>query len=156
MSVTKFIIAILSILSIGLISVVLIFPIHNELVELIEYFDFLLCMFFVLDFLNQFYEAKSKSEYLFKKGGWLDLISSIPVIDQFRYARVFRVFSVMRFIKSIKLLLNFFKTNKSQTLYGTVLLTIILIVFVSTYFVLYLEMNSGNIKQLKTHCGGLS
>lgn len=145
MSVLNFIIAILSILSLGLISFSFFIEIDSELYRLIEYLDFLLCIFFFGDFLKQFYIAKNRWKY-FYTFGWIDLLSSIPVVNEFRYARVLRIFRVLRIIKSIKLLKAFLVNHKKQTLFGVTSLIIVLSVFVCTYLVLYFEQDVGNIK----------
>lgn len=145
MTIVKFIIAILSILSIGVISVIFFIHIDPELTHLLEYFDILLCLFFLGDFIKQFIQSENKWRYFYTYG-WIDLLSSIPVVNEFRYARFLRVFRVLRLVKSLKLLTDFFKTNKQKTVYGTVLLLMILSSFTCTFFVLYLEKDIGNIQ----------
>ena len=145
MTIVNFIIAILSILSIGVISVTFFIDIDAELYQLLEYFDVLLCLFFFGDFMNQLAQAKNKWRYFYTYG-WVDLLSSIPVVNEFRYARFLRVFRIFRLIKSLKLLTDFFKKNKQKTVYGSVLLLMILSIFTCTFFVLYVEKDIGNIQ----------
>lgn len=145
MTIVNFIIAILSILSTGIISVTFFIDNDPELTNLLEYFDILLCLFFFGDFIKQFAQAKNKWRYFYTYG-WIDLLSSIPVVNEFRYARILRVFRVLRLVKSLKLLTDFFKKNKQETVYGTVLLLMILSIFTCTFFVLYLEKDIGNIQ----------
>jgi voltage-gated potassium channel len=145
MTIVNFIIAILSILSIGVISLTFFIDIDPELTHLLEYFDILLCLFFFGDFINQFAQAKNKWRYFYTYG-WIDLLSSIPVVNEFRYARFLRVFRVLRLVESLKLLTDFFKKNKQETVYGTVLLLMILSIFTCTFFILYLEKDIGNIQ----------
>lgn len=145
MTIVNFIIAILSILSIGVISITFFIDIDPELNHLLEYFDILLCLFFFGDFVKHFVQAKNKWRYFYTYG-WIDLLSSIPVVNEFRYARFLRVFRVLRLVKSLKLLTDFFKKNKQETVYGTVLLLMILSIFTCTFFILYLEKDIGNIQ----------
>lgn len=78
--------------------------------------------------------------------GWLDLLSSIPVIYEFRYIRIFRVFRVLRIIKSLNILYKFIKTNKRASLYGLIVFSSTIILILSSTLVLYLEQDVGNIK----------
>ena len=100
MVIANIIVSLLSIFSIVLLSITFFIPVESELYKLIGYFDFLLCIVFLCDFFSQLFVAKSKWKYFYTVG-WLDLLSSIPIIYQFRFIRVFRIFRVLRIIKSI-------------------------------------------------------
>lgn len=52
-------------------------------------FDYVVCAFFVTDFIKQLIAAKPKTAYL--KYGWIDFISSIPALPVLMWARVFRL-----------------------------------------------------------------
>lgn len=145
MKIANFVIAILSLLSIAIISLTFFLDIDAELLRLLEYFDFILCLFFFGDFIKQLTTTENKWRYFYTYG-WIDLLSSIPVINELRYARVLRIFRVIRVIKSIKLLNDFLINHKKQTLFGTVVLLIILSIFVCTFFVLHVEEHVGNIQ----------
>jgi voltage-gated potassium channel len=145
MSVTNFIAAILSIISVALISTTLFIDMDPELINLLNYFDLGLCVFFFGDFLNSLYKSKNKFEYFYKQG-LVDLLSSVPVIQELRFARFLRVFRVFRLINSINKLTYFLKTNKKQTLYGSVLLLMVLSIFICTFAILWIEKDVGNIK----------
>ncbi|WP_019039644.1 potassium channel family protein [Psychroflexus tropicus] len=145
LSVSKLIIAFLSVLSIILLSFTFFLDPDSELNRLIHYYDFGLCMIFLYDFFHQLYKREKRWNYFYTYG-WLDLLSSIPLVDQFRYARVFRIFRVLRIIKSFKLLYNFITSNKRESLYGLIVFTSTLILILSSTLVLYLEKDVGNIK----------
>ncbi|SEA13969.1 potassium channel family protein [Psychroflexus halocasei] len=145
LSVTKLIIALLSLFSIGLLSATFFLDPKSEVSRLIEYYDILLCIVFFVDFCVQLYNAKNRKKFFFSIG-WLDLISSIPVIHEFRYVRIFRVFRVIRIVKSIRLLINFIRTHKVQSLYGFILFISITTVILTSTLVLYFEKDIGNIK----------
>ena len=53
---------------------------------LLGIFDFVVCAFFMTDFIKQLVKAKPKSAYL--KYGWIDFISSIPAFPMLMWARV--------------------------------------------------------------------
>ena len=144
-SVSNIVIMLLSIFSIALLSLTLFIPETSELYKLLTYFDFILCLIFLYDFLHQFFSAKKKWKYMYTIG-WLDLLSSIPVVSELRYIRIFRIFRVFRIIKSIKLLIEFIKENKASSLYGFVVFSAFTTLVICTTAVLYVEQEVGNIK----------
>ncbi len=144
-SVSNIVIMLLSIFSIALLTLSFFLPLGSEIDRLITFFDFVLCLFFLYDFVKQLYIAKNRWKYFYTIG-WLDLLSSIPVVSELRYIRVFRIFRVFRIIKSIKLLVQFIKENKASSLYGFVVFTAFTILVITTTAVLYVEQEVGNIK----------
>jgi voltage-gated potassium channel len=145
LTVTKLIVALLSLFSIALLSLTFFIESDSELNRLIHYYDFGLCLVFLYDFFVQLYKRKKRWKYFFTYG-WLDLLSSIPVIYEFRYIRIFRVFRVLRIIKSLNILYKFIKTNKRASLYGLIVFSSTIILILSSTLVLYLEQDVGNIK----------
>lgn len=145
LTVTKLIVALLSLFSIALLSLTFFIESDSELNRLIHYYDFGLCLVFLYDFFVQLYKRKKRWKYFFTYG-WLDLLSSIPVIYEFRYIRIFRVFRVLRIVKSLNILYKFIKTNKRASLYGLIVFSSTIILILSSTLVLYLEQDVGNIK----------
>ncbi|MBZ9627842.1 potassium channel family protein [Psychroflexus sp. CAK57W] len=145
LSVTKLIVALLSIFSIILLSFTFFIDQDSELNQLIQYYDFGLCMVFLYDFFVQLYKRKKRWRYFFTYG-WLDLLSSIPVISEFRYIRVLRIFRILRIIRSLNMLYRFIITNKKASLYGLIVFVSTIILILSSTLVLYLEQDVGNIK----------
>lgn len=145
LSVTKLIIALLSIFSILLLSVTFFLEPDSELNRLIHYYDYGLCAVFLYDFFVQLYKRKKRWRYFYTYG-WLDLLSSIPVIDQFRFVRVLRIFRILRIVKSFKILRNFITSNKKASLYGLIVFISTVILILSSSVVLYIEKDVGNIK----------
>jgi voltage-gated potassium channel len=145
LTVTKLIVALLSLFSIALLSLTFFIESDSELNRLIHYYDFGLCLVFLYDFFVQLYKRKKRWKYFFTYG-WLDLLSSIPVIYEFRYIRIFRVFRVLRIIKSLNILYKFIKTNKRASLYGLIVFSSTIILILSSTLVLYLEQDVGSIK----------
>jgi len=145
MSVYKLVIAILSLVSIIMLSASLFIDKDGEVYRLINYYDYGLCTVFLYDFFKQLKTADNKWRY-FYTWGWLDLISSIPVVSYFRAARFFRIFRVVRIFKSMKILILFLRSNRKSSLYGVLVLFIAFTVIISSVFVLYLEQDVGNIR----------
>jgi voltage-gated potassium channel len=144
-SVSNLIIMMLSIFSIALLSLTFFLPSTSETYRLLTFFDFILCLIFIYDFLVQLFTAPNKWKYMYTIG-WLDLLSSIPVVSELRYIRIFRIFRIFRIIKSIKLLVDFIRENRASTLYGFVVFSAFIILVLSTTLILYLEHDVGNIK----------
>ncbi len=145
LSVPKLIIAFLSIFSILLLGYTFFLEEESELNRLLHYYDFGLCMVFLYDFFQQLYKRKKRWQYFYTYG-WLDLLSSIPVIDQLRFIRILRIFRILRIIKSFKILYNFIVSNKKASLYGLIIFSSTLILILSSSFVLHIEKDVGNIK----------
>ena len=144
-SVSNLVIMMLSIFSIALLSLTFFLPETSELYRLLTFFDFLLCIAFIYDFIFQLFTVSNKWRYMYTIG-WLDLLSSIPVVSELRYIRIFRIFRIFRIIKSTKLLVEFIKENRASTLYGFVVFSAFIIIVISTALVLYVEQDVGNIK----------
>lgn len=99
-----------------------------EIALLLQRIDLCICLVFLADFFVNLYKAESKLEYM--KWGWIDLISSIPLLDPLRWGRLARVVRILRFfrtIKSLKLLISSIISSKFQSL----TLVVLLITFVS-------------------------
>jgi voltage-gated potassium channel len=107
----------------------------------------MLCVLFAVDFVRDLKAAENKLKYFFTIG-WLDLLSSIPVIHELRFARLFKLVRIIRVVKSIKLLVDFMKSDKRQSVYAIILLMITLSIIVTSASVLHVEQHaaSGNIK----------
>ncbi len=85
--------------------------------------DLCICLIFLADFFVNLYYAESKRAYL--KWGWIDLISSIPLMEPLRWGRLARLIRIIRFLralKSLRVLINAIHTSKFQSLTLTVLL----------------------------------
>lgn len=96
--------------------------------------DFVVCLFFLADFVLRF--AKAPDKWAYMKWGWIDLLSSIPLLDNLRYGRlisvvrILRILRIMRVIRSVKMLLTFVLRSRIQGTFSLVAaMSIILIVF---------------------------
>lgn len=99
-----------------------------EVSLLLQRVDLSICVVFLVDFFVNFYKGESKLKYM--KWGWIDLVSSIPLLDPLRWGRLARVVRILRFfrtIKSLKLLISSILSSRFQSL----TLVVLLITFVS-------------------------
>ncbi|WP_086930870.1 ion transporter [Agarilytica rhodophyticola] len=110
----------------------------------LQYIDFSICILFLGDFFVNLYRADSKLAYI--KWGWLDFISSIPVIDPLRWARISKVIRILRFlrtIKSIKVLILSIQRSKFQSFTLVVLLITFLAYTICASMILEYERDAG-------------
>ena len=143
-----YLIIVLSITSLGMLFVLLSKDLPSEIQKLIEVFDLMICGIFFVDFLLRLFMAPSKKHYL--KWGWIDLISSLPMIDQLRVGRLFRVVRLVRAMKGA-----WIGTKKLDRRLQDPFISVALIAFICVIFgaisVLYLESGApgGNIKSAR-------
>jgi len=107
---------------------------------LLDKIDFLICLFFLYDFFARFYKAKSKLQFL--KWGWIDFISSIPVLGVFQWARISRVIRIIRILRafrSTKVLLQYLFRNCSRGTFATAALVSLLMTIFSSIAILNFE-----------------
>ncbi len=110
----------------------------------LQYIDFCICIIFLGDFFANLYRAESKLAYM--KWGWLDFISSIPVLDPLRWARISKIIRILRFfrtIKSVKVLALSIQKSKLQSFTLIVLLITFLTYTICASMILEHEREAG-------------
>jgi voltage-gated potassium channel len=123
-------------------------PDTSEIYRVLLYFDFVLCLFFIYDFFKQLYQSEHKWRY-FYTSGWLDLLSSIPIVSETQLFRIFRIIRIVRIIRSIgsfKTIINFVREEVKSSLFGLLIFVQVTGIFLATLSVLYVEKDAGNIK----------
>lgn len=112
----------------------------SETNALLDQVDFLVCMVFLMDFAVSFSRAQSKLQYL--KWGWIDLVSSIPMLDAFRVGRAVRIIRILRVLRAVRstrrLMVYFLQERKGTSIAALVMIALTLLVF-SAVAVLQLE-----------------
>jgi voltage-gated potassium channel len=119
-----------------------------EVSRLLGYIDNFVCGFFFIEFCIRFYKAESKLQFM--KWGWIDLVSSIPMIGYLRAGRLLRLIRLLRIVrafKSTKHLINHIYSNKAQGAFTSVLTVALLLVIFSAIAILQVEKDpNSNIK----------
>ena len=142
-------ILVLSILAIIVLAVETFFKLDAATKQILVYADFAVCVVFFIDFLILLFQAENKAKYFFT-WGWLDLLSSVPVIEAFRLGRairIFRILRVLRGIKSAKFIVKAILEKRAQSAILAVILFSIVIVVVGAISILHVEsLADGNIK----------
>lgn len=122
---------------------------EDEQKVILQIADNVACLFFLLDFLQTLYRAPDRLSYLLR-WGWLDLLSSMPMIDAFRLtrlARIFRILRLIRGIKATKILAQFIMNKRAESAFLAVALISLLLLVVSSIAILQFEtLPSSNIK----------
>lgn len=145
--VTKLLVLLFSIFSILILGYSLLLPVDSEIYNLLWYFDFALCLFFIYDFFKQLFESENKIKYLYTTG-WLDLISSIPVISEmhlFRVLRIIRIFRIIRSIGSFNTIVVFIKEESKKSIFGILIFFVVTSILLTTLAILFVEKDVGNI-----------
>ena len=148
-------ILVLTVLSLA-IMVVMLLPLSQPTLDLLRFYDNLVCIIFLIDFFYTLFTTPKKSDYFIKERGWLDLLGSIPSFGISRFGGLLRLARLGRFARIARLMRGENKKalvadvlqNRSQyAAFLTVLLTLI-VLSVSSVLVLQFESLSPDAKIL--------
>ena len=144
----QLIIVVLSIYVLVALIISSVFDLSPELHQLLDYIDNAICIVFISNFFLRLYEAENKLKFL--KWGWIDLVSSIPNIELFRYGRILRLIRLLRILRafrSTKVLVKYIFRKKAHGAFTTASIFAILILIFSSIAILQVETtDQGNIK----------
>lgn len=75
-----------------MLMVLLLLPLDRDTLILLQFYDILICLIFMVDFLINLKRASRKSDYFIRQRGWLDLLGSIPTLGVvFKYSGLLRL-----------------------------------------------------------------
>lgn len=119
-----------------------------ETSRLLNYIDIAICIFFFFEFCIRFFKAENKLKFMV--WGWIDLVSSIPMIGILRVGRIFRLIRLLRIIRafrSTKKLVNHLFINRAQGAFVSVFSIAILLLIFCSIAILQVETDpNSNIK----------
>lgn len=125
-----------------------VFPLSPETNSFLDWIDFYICIVFLIDFFVRLYSAPSKLAFL--KWGWIDFVSSIPMLDAFRVGRtvrIVRVFRALRAFRSTKYLLTYLISyRKSTSLAAVASASFVLVIFSAIAMLQFETSPDANIK----------
>jgi voltage-gated potassium channel len=125
------------------------FRLSESTQQILLYADYAVCLLFFIDFLHSLYIAPNKLRYL-TSWGWIDLLSSIPIVESLRWgraARVMRILRVMRGVKSARAIAHFLTSRRAESaLLASLLLSLLIIVFCSIAALQFEIPARGNIE----------
>ncbi len=108
-------------------------PLSESTSAILDHIDNLVCLIFFADFFINLYLAPSKLQYL--KWGWIDLISSIPMVDALRAGRIARMIRILRAFRGIRsarfVAEHLVRCRADGAFFGVALLSILLVLFSS-------------------------
>lgn len=99
----------------------LFFTLSANVTEILTSVDNIICLFFFSDFVIRFYQAKSKLQFM--KWGWIDLLSSIPMVEQLQFIRIIRIARILRafqHIRSSKIILKMIFEHRFKATFSLV------------------------------------
>lgn len=138
---------VLSVLVLVVLAVDTFLPVGPEISMILWTVDTAICVLFFADFCYQFATAPSKLGYM--KWGWLDLLSSIPMIDALRWGRISRVLRIIRLLrglKSAKLIIAHALAHRTQAAFLSVTVICLVLILFGSIAILHFEGGSnGNI-----------
>lgn len=124
--------------------ILLLLPLSPLVKEVIEIVELVISLILLVDFTYRLFTAPSKVKYFFYNWGWIDLLSSLPII----YARVFRLVRIRHVVQlmrqkgmSRKILHRFFQIRATSVLFVMFFLIIVMMEF-GGMAVLYVEQIS--------------
>lgn len=142
------IVIILSIYVLGALTVDTVFVLPTETSSLLNYIDNAICIFFFFEFCVRFYQAENKLQFM--RWGWIDLLSSIPMVDFLRAGRLLRLIRLLRIIRafrSTRNLINHIFANKAKGAFTSIATIAILLVIFCAIGILQVENDpNSNIK----------
>ena len=119
-----------------------------EISRVLHLVDTLVCGVFFIDFVIRFRAAPSKSAFM--KWGWIDLLASIPVVENLRWGRAVRVLRVLRLLRGLRSLHRIFSilfAHRARGGIASVGLISFLVITFSSVSILYCERDpSSNIR----------
>lgn len=141
------------------IMVALFLPLNQATIELLRFYDNLICVFFLLDFFLTLRVAPNKSYFFFKQHAWMDLVGAMPALGllfPYRYfglLRLLRLNRVNRIYRHLGVqrrgeLLRDILKNRSK--YASFLIGLLAIIVLSSASVLVLQFESASRNALIT------
>lgn len=148
LGILNIIVIVLSIYVLGVLIINTFYVLPVETSHLLYFIDNGICAFFFFEFCIRFMKAENK--FKFMHWGWIDLISSIPMVNILRVGRLLRLIRLLRVIRayrSTRHLVNHIFANKAQGAFTSVFVIAILLVIFSSIAILQVEQDpSSNIK----------
>lgn len=131
---------VLSVYVLGALIIDITFKLSEETTTLLNYIDIGICIFFFVEFCIRFYQAENKWQFM--RWGWIDLISSIPMVNFLRAGRLFRLIRIIRVFKAFRTTKSFVShvfRNKAQGTFASAMILAILLIIFSSIAILQVE-----------------
>ncbi|WP_084144541.1 potassium channel family protein [Ferrimonas kyonanensis] len=127
----------LSLLSVIIVLVIAFNDETKESIRLLILLDFAICMVFISNFFWGLFKSVHKGHFI--RDHWIDLVASLPMIEQLRYARIFQVLRVIRLVRMSRSLLTPFLQHKRETTVTSLLVGLVTVLTLSSVLILLFE-----------------
>lgn len=142
-------ILVLTLLSLA-VMVLMVLPLDEATLQVLMVYDNLICCVFLADFAINLRRSEPKRDYWIHRGGWLDLLGSIPSLGFFRFTVLLRLFRLSRLARIGRLmrgggrkeLVRDIVQNRGQYAIFITLLLMIVVLTVSSVVILQVETRS--------------
>jgi voltage-gated potassium channel len=123
-------------------------PLDDATIRILQVYDNLICVVFLIDFFRNLRSASKKTDYFIRQRGWMDLLGSIPSFGvAFRYTGLLRLFRLRRLGRLYHLMrgknrreiVKDVLDNRSQYASYLTLLTAFIVLVVTSVLVLQFE-----------------
>lgn len=131
---------VLTIYVLGALIIDITFKLSEETTRLLNFIDIAICIFFFIEFCIRFYQSDNKLKFM--RWGWIDLISSIPMINFLRFGRILRFIRLIRIIRAFrttKEFVTYIFANKAQGTFASVTILAVLLIIFSSIAILQVE-----------------
>ena len=140
----QIVLLILSVITIVFLGIGILSDLDKDISILFLSFDTLICIIFLSDVLHKGVLSKSgRKEYW--KWGWIDLLSSIPLLVYLRWGRLYGIFKIIllfrRFKSTKEIFSHLFKDPAAGTLFSVGVASLILLI-VGSIGILYFELEA--------------
>jgi voltage-gated potassium channel len=139
----------ISTFAIGILAADALVPLTSPTHHVLEYADTALCLLFLIDFARNLKRAPNRTRY-FVRGGWLDLISSVPTIGILRLARVVRIARVVRLLRAMRSVRSIgqiiMRHRRQSALLAATTVSGLLLTFASVAVLQFERQSDANIK----------
>lgn len=105
---------------------------HPHTVTILAFADYGVCAVFFADFIYSLWHAENRWRY-FRTWGWLDLLSSIPVLDAARWGRAARVLRIVRVFRALRAARLLTEVVVRQRAKNTVLFAFLVVLMLITF-----------------------
>jgi voltage-gated potassium channel len=120
--------------------VVVVIPISASTHSILIHVDNAVCIVFLYDFFHRLAVSKNKIQFL--RWGWIDFVSSIPLLPIFRVGRAIRVVRVLRLLRgfrSVKMIGSILFANRAKGTLATAVFFCTLLTIFSSVAILQVE-----------------
>ncbi len=138
-------ILILSTVALGIVAALTFVKLPPETVEVLHWADLIVCVFFLADFVHSLATAPNRALYFFS-WGWIDLLSSIPLVVGLRFGRavrIVRILHVLRAVRATKMVATFLIDRRASSGGLAAVLIAFLVLFSGTIAILQFELHHG-------------